>query len=121
VNIRRAITDDALAFIACFSRRSASRSKLGTGRKDYSHAIGSRTAFDPCAAFSPDSRFLANADRRLEIWDTATRDLVASAPLADNTGTGARAPVFSPESRLIATAEGEAARVWHVPRPHRHR
>jgi hypothetical protein len=28
VNIRRAITDDALAFIACFSRRSASRSKL---------------------------------------------------------------------------------------------
>jgi serine/threonine protein kinase len=77
---------------------------------------GSDQGEEAILAFAPGTRLLAEAARfRLRLWDTATGALAAAGPGIGAARDALRAAAFSPDGRLIATAEGTAARVWHLP------
>ena len=70
---------------------------------------------DGILLFSPDSRLLLDAGRfQLRLWDTSAPD-VSAAPKISADHESISCVAFSPDGRLIATAEGTAARVWRAP------
>jgi serine/threonine protein kinase/WD40 repeat protein len=71
---------------------------------------------DAILRFSPGNSLLAAAGRsRLRFWDTAEGTLAAAGPRVKADHDAIAGAAFSPDGRLIATAEGTAARVWHAP------
>jgi len=71
---------------------------------------------DAILEFAADSGLLAEAGRfRLRLWDTAAGRVAAAGPRVKTARDVISGVAFSPDGRLIATAEGSAARVWHVP------
>jgi WD40 repeat protein len=70
---------------------------------------------DAILRFSPGTGLLAAAERsRLRFWDTAEGTLAAAGPRVKADRDAIAGAAFSPDGRLIATAEGTAARVWHA-------
>jgi serine/threonine protein kinase/WD40 repeat protein len=73
---------------------------------------------DAILRFSPGNGLLAAAGRsQLRFWDTAEGTLAAAGPRVKADRDAIAGAAFSPDGRLIATAEGTAARVWHAPAP----
>jgi serine/threonine protein kinase/WD40 repeat protein len=73
---------------------------------------------DAILRFSPGNGLLAAAGRsQLRFWDTAEGTLAAAGPRVKADRDAIAGAAFSPDGRLIATAEGTAARVWHAPEP----
>jgi WD40 repeat protein len=71
---------------------------------------------DALLAFAAGSSMLAEAGRfRLRLWDTAAGVLAAAGPTVKTARDAISGVAFSPDGLLLATAEGSAARVWHVP------
>jgi WD40 repeat protein len=80
------------------------------------HADPGKPGDDAMLMFSPGNRLLADAGRfQLRLWDAATRVVAAAGPRITGTQDTIQDAAFSPDGRLIATAEGSTARVWHVP------
>ena len=71
---------------------------------------------DAMLEFAADGRLLAEAGRyRLRLWDAAAGVVAAAGPRVSTARDAISGAAFSPDGSLIATAEGSAARVWHVP------
>ena len=66
--------------------------------------------------FAAGGGLLAEAGRyRLRLWDAAAGVVAAAGPRVSTARDAISGAAFSPDGSLIATAEGSAARVWHVP------
>jgi WD40 repeat protein len=66
--------------------------------------------------FSPSSRLLADVSRhQVRVWDPVGRMVIAVGPQIAGSRDTIKDAVFSPDGRLIATAEGGTARVRQVP------
>ena len=66
--------------------------------------------------FTPGGGLLAEAGRfRLRLWDAVAGEVAAAGPTIKTARDAISGVAFSPDGSLIATAEGSAARVWHVP------
>jgi WD40 repeat protein len=73
---------------------------------------------DAILEFAPGGGLLAEAGRfRLRLWDTAAGVVAAAGPRIKTARDAISGVAFSPDGGLIATAEGSAARVWHLPAP----
>ena len=73
-------------------------------------------AEDAILQFAPGHGLLAEAGRfRLRLWDTAAGVVTGAGPRIKAARDAIAGVAFSPDGGLIATAEGSAARVWHVP------
>jgi len=71
---------------------------------------------DAILEFAAAGPLLAEAGRfRLRLWDTAAGLVAAAGPAIKTARDAISGVAFSPDGSLIATAEGSAARVWHVP------
>ena len=71
---------------------------------------------DAILEFTPGGGLLAEAGRfRLRLWDTAAGAVAAAGPRISTARDAIAGVAFSPDGGLIATAEGSAARVWHLP------
>lgn len=71
---------------------------------------------DAILEFGPDRGLLAEAGRfQLRLWDTADGAVAAAGPRIAAASDAISSLASSPDGSLIATAEGSAARVWHVP------
>jgi hypothetical protein len=71
---------------------------------------------DAILEFAPGSALLAEAGRfRLRLWDTVGGAVAAAGPRIKTARDAIAGVAFSPDGGLIATAEGTAARVWHLP------
>jgi len=71
---------------------------------------------DAILEFAPGGGLLAEAGRfRLRLWDSAAGAVAAAGPRISTARDAIAGVAFSPDGGLIATAEGSAARVWHLP------
>ncbi|HEX4291993.1 MAG TPA: WD40 repeat domain-containing serine/threonine protein kinase [Trebonia sp.] len=71
---------------------------------------------DAVLEFAAGGGLLAEAGRyRLRLWDAAAGVVAAAGPEVKTARDAISGAAFSPDGSLIATAEGTAARVWHVP------
>jgi WD40 repeat protein len=71
---------------------------------------------DAILEFAAAGPLLAEAGRfRLRLWDAVAGGVAAAGPTIKTARDAISGVAFSPDGSLIATAEGSAARVWHVP------
>lgn len=124
--VRAVFTSGGPANWAVFSPRGAVLATAGKSVRLWNVATG-RAIGAPLpvpgganrAAFSPDGRSLASADRdgTVRVWDVTTRRELG-APLVASVGSGVNAVAFSPRGGgggLLATADGDGtARLWDV-------
>lgn len=64
--------------------------------------------------FSPDGRLFAATGYTTILWDTTSYQPAAAGPRVENFDF-IRDAAFSPDSRLLATADGTIVRVWELP------
>ena len=71
---------------------------------------------DALLQFAAAGSVLAEAGRfQVRLWDTAASLVIAAGPKVTAARDAIASLAFAPDGMLLATAEGTAARVWHVP------
>ncbi|KAJ3542335.1 hypothetical protein NM208_g4157 [Fusarium decemcellulare] len=82
--------------------------RIATG--EHLHQLSGQN--DSLFMFSPDSKRLLNAGKRILVWDIDSgRQLLAREPLSRDVFHGA---VFSPTSELLAAGCSQAVRIWRI-------